>query len=181
MEALEQYWGYILIFLMLILSSVISRSIKKVYDIYSLHSTSAGYTGRQTAETILESNGVEGVCIYPAGSVLSDSYNQKQKIISLSENNYSGSSVSAVAFAAHEAGHALQAAEKYTPVTILVVMKPLVRIASALFFPLIFFGALAHIAIGTDIIYYFFAAILFLQLLTIPVEINANRRALKRA
>ena len=179
MEIFSEYWGYILVFLMFILSTFVSSRIRKTYEIYSSQSASSGYTGRQAAEAILHRNGIDYISVISIDGVLTDSYSQKHNIISLSSQNYSESSVAAVAVAAHEAGHAIQVKEKYTFMTFLVVLKPLVNIATSLFFPIIFLGAIANIAIGTHVLFYLFAAIFVLQILTLPVEFNASRRALE--
>ncbi len=179
MEFLSHYWGYILIFAMFILSSFVNSRIKNTYDIYSSHALESGYTGKQAAETILYRNGINDVGIYSIEGVLKYSYSQKNKIISLSYQNYNESSIATVAIAAHEAGHAIQVKERYNFMTFLVVLKPLVRTATSLFFPLVFFGAIANIAIGTNVLFYLFAAVFLLQMLMLPVEFNASSRALE--
>ena len=179
MEFLSHYWGYILIFAMFILSSFVHSRIKNTYQIYSSNAIESGYTGKQAAEAILNRNGINDVGIYSIEGTLTDSYSQKHKVISLSNQNYNESSIATVAVAAHEAGHAIQVKERYNLMTFLVVLKPLVRIATSLFFPLVFFGAIANVAIGTNVLFYLFAAVFLLQMLMLPVEFNASRRALE--
>ena len=147
----------------------------------SVRSTS-GLTGRDTAERILQQNGLHDVQIQPVSGDLTDHYDPRTKTISLSEATYNSTSVAAIGVAAHECGHALQHAKGYAPLGVRGALLPVANFGSMLAWPVIIIGfliggqsALLLIDIG---IILFSAAVLF-QLVTLPVEFNASSRALK--
>ena len=179
MEFAQQYWGYVFVFIAFIISSIIRNHISSVYKMYSMQNIDSGYSGGDAVKKILSANEAHDVSVYPIGSVVCEGYNDKTKIISLSLQNYKRSSVASVAASAHEAGHALQAKEKYTPMIVLSSLKPTLQVASSLLYPVIILSAVTDIFFGSDIFFYLFAAIFLMNLITIPVELNASKRALK--
>lgn len=139
----------------------------------------SGYNGRQTAERILASNGIRDVRIVPIRGNLTDHYDPRKKVLRLSEEVYYGTSVTSVAVAAHECGHALQHAYGYAPLTIRGAIVPVVNFASSLSWVLIFVGLFLsgnNTMLQLGIIA--FAATVVFQLVTLPVEFNASKRAL---
>ena len=139
----------------------------------------SGYNGQQTAERILAANGVRDVRIVPIRGTLTDHYDPRRKVLRLSEEVYYGTSITSVAVAAHECGHALQHAYGYAPLTIRGAIVPVVNFASSLSWILIFVGLFfsgnnTMLQIG---ILMFSATVIF-QLITLPVEFNASSRAL---
>lgn len=139
----------------------------------------SGYNGQQTAERILAANGIRDVRIVPIRGTLTDHYDPRRKVLRLSEEVYYGTSITSVAVAAHECGHALQHAYGYAPLTIRGAIVPVVNFASSLSWILIFVGLLfsgnnTMLQLG---ILMFSATVIF-QLITLPVEFNASSRAL---
>jgi Zn-dependent membrane protease YugP len=139
----------------------------------------SGLTGREAAQRIMRSVGINDVAIEPARGMLTDNYNPRKKTLNLSEANYSGSSIAAVAVAAHETGHAMQHRTGYYPLQIRSLMAPVIGFASYLLWPLLIFGIFAGFAQqAIDVVVYIFLGIFAFQLVTLPVEFNASRRAL---
>ena len=139
----------------------------------------SGYNGQQTAERILAANGVRDVRIVPIRGTLTDHYDPRRKVLRLSEEVYYGTSITSVAVAARECGHALQHAYGYKPLEIRGAIVPVVNFASSLSWILIFVGLFfsgnnTMLQIG---ILMFSATVIF-QLITLPVEFNASSRAL---
>ena len=139
----------------------------------------SGYNGQQTAERILAANGIRDVRIVPIRGTLTDHYDPRRKVLRLSEEVYYGTSITSVAVAAHECGHALQHAYGYAPLTIRGAIVPVVNCASSLSWILIFVGLFfsgnnTMLQLG---ILMFSATVIF-QLITLPVEFNASSRAL---
>ena len=139
----------------------------------------SGYNGQQTAERILAANGLRDVRIVPIRGTLTDHYDPRRKVLRLSEEVYYGTSITSVAVAAHECGHALQHAYGYKPLEIRGAIVPVVNFASSLSWILIFVGLFfsgnnTMLQIG---ILMFSATVIF-QLITLPVEFNASSRAL---
>ena len=139
----------------------------------------SGYNGQQTAERILAANGIRDVRIVPIRGTLTDHYDPRKKVLRLSEEVYYGTSITSVAVAAHECGHALQHAYGYKPLEIRGAIVPVVNFASSLSWILIFVGLFfsgnnTMLQLG---ILMFSATVIF-QLVTLPVEFNASKRAL---
>lgn len=136
-----------------------------------------GYTGEDTARKILDSNGLYNVRIEMVRGRLSDHYDPRSKVLRLSQDVYSGTSITSVAVAAHECGHAIQHAHGYAPLNIRSSLVPVVNFASNMswvFIMLGFFTRGIFLQIG---ILLFSASVLF-QIVTLPVEFNASSRAL---
>ena len=141
-------------------------------------------TGAAVARKILDSNGLHDVPIESVRGHLSDHYDPRQKVLRLSESVYHGNNVAAVGVAAHEAGHALQDAKGYLPLRFRIVLVPACNIGSWLAMPLFLIGLLLA-RIGPYAEWLMLAGIaafslsVFFQLVTLPVEFNASRRAMR--
>lgn len=136
-----------------------------------------GYTGEQTARKILDANGLYNVRIEMVRGSLSDHYDPRSNVVRLSEDVYYGASITSVSVAAHECGHAIQHAKGYAPLQIRSSLVPVVSFASNISWFLILIGFVMSgpfLKIG---ILLFSASVLF-QIVTLPVEFNASRRAL---
>ncbi|MBD3235323.1 MAG: peptidase [Candidatus Eisenbacteria bacterium] len=161
----------------LLLSIIAQVSVKRTFQRFSRMATASGLSGVQAAAQILRAHGVGGVRIERAGGFLSDHYDPRGRVLRLSPGVFAGRSVSAVGVAAHEAGHALQHARGYFPLQVRSALVPVSQIGSYLAWPLlligILFGALSLVKIG---VVFFGAAVLF-QIVTLPVEFDASRRA----
>lgn len=139
----------------------------------------SGYNGQQVAERILVANGIRDVRIVPIRGTLTDHYDPRRKVLRLSEEVYYGTSITSVAVAAHECGHALQHAYGYAPLTIRGAIVPVVNFASSLSWILIFLGLFLtgnNTMLQLGIL--MFSATVIFQLVTLPVEFNASSRAL---
>ena len=167
-----------------IFSLIASVMVKSTFNKYSMDFSSRGFTGAQAARTVLLANGVTDVRIEPISGNLTDHFDPQAKVIRLSESVYNNTSTAAIGVACHEAGHAAQYASDYFPIKIRTAIIPITNIASRLAVPMIFIGLLlsalsvAFLWIGYLGIIFFAVSTLF-QLLTLPVEFNASRRAVK--
>lgn len=138
-----------------------------------------GLTGSQVAREILDRNGLHAVPIEPSpGGPLSDNYDPRRKTLFLSQDVYAGRSVASTAIAAHEVGHAIQHAKAYKPMELRSTIFPVVAFASNTWYILLIAGFLMQ-AIGLiEIAVVLYAAVVLFQLVTLPVEFDASRRAL---
>lgn len=171
---------YMLVIIGLLLTLMASALVKSTYAKYKKVHSMSGMTGAQVAERILHQAGIYDVQIQHIAGDLTDNYNPKTKILSLSDAVYNNTSVAAIGVAAHECGHAIQHAKEYAPLNLRSAMVPVVNICSTLTWPAIFLGIIlswnqALITLG---ILFFSAAVLF-SLVTLPVEFDASHRALK--
>ncbi|EQK43832.1 zinc metallopeptidase [Paraclostridium bifermentans] len=136
-----------------------------------------GYTGEQTARKILDANGLYNVNIEMVRGSLSDHYDPRSNVVRLSQDVYSGTSITSVSVAAHECGHAIQHAKGYAPLQMRSSLVPVVNFASNISWFLIFIGLFMtgpFLKIG---ILLFSASVIF-QIITLPVEFNASSRAM---
>lgn len=178
-------WTYIALVLpCLILSLWASARVNSTFNKYSRQLSSRRITGAQAAQRVLQSNGVYGVRIERVSGNLTDHYDPKANVIRLSDNVYDNTSTAAIGVACHEAGHAVQYSQQYFPIKIRAAIIPLTNIGSKLAMPLILIGLLLSTlgSFSNTIIYIgiaFFALSLVFQLVTLPVEFNASRRAMQ--
>ena len=138
-------------------------------------------TGAQAAQRILDAAGIHDVQIRHISGSLTDNYNPMQKTLNLSDAVCNSTSVAAIGVAAHECGHAIQHAKKYAPLSIRSAFVPIANIGSTLAWPVILIGALMNSRSSMliiDIGIFLFSFAVIFQLLTLPVEFNASRRAL---
>lgn len=178
-------WTYLAItLLLLVISLIVQSAVKKRYNQYSKVITQSGVTGAEAARITMEANGVYDVSINQTnGANLSDYYDPKTNGIYLSSNTYQNPSVAAVGVACHEAGHALQAAQGYGPYRLRRAVIPFASISSKAAIPLIIAGLILS-AFASELKYVALAGIalyavaVLTQLITLPVEFDASRRAL---
>ncbi len=163
----------------LIVSLIAQARVKSTFKKYSRVFSSTGLTGAEAARRVLSHYGVDNVQIVSVEGNLTDNFNPKNNIISLSRNVYSSSSVAAIGVACHEAGHAAQYAEDYAPIKIRNSILPVCRIGSYAGIPLAllgyFLGFQPLILIGLGL----YSAIALFQLATLPVEFDASKRAIE--
>ena len=147
---------------------------------------SNGLTGRDMARAILSRNGIDDVQIEEVQGVLSDHYDPASKKVRLSAPVYEGSSLASIAVAAHEIGHVLQHKERYAPLAIRSAIVPVANFGSTLAFPLFFIGFLFGRNLGQfsnllmDLGILFFTGAVAFQMVTLPVEFDASKRALRQ-
>ena len=177
----------ILLVPVLLLSLYAQAAVSGNFSRYSKVTNRRGLTGAQAAAGVLRAHGITDVGIARCSGKLTDHYDPRNNTIFLSDSVYDAATVAAVGVAAHEAGHALQYAEGYAPIKFRMAIIPVCNIASQLAWPLFALGLVFNTAadagggIGYWLmqigIYAFSFAVLF-QLVTLPVEVNASRRAL---
>jgi Zn-dependent membrane protease YugP len=155
--------------------------VSSTYRRYAEVRAAAGIRGRDMARAIMVRNGVTDVAVEEIPGTLNDHYDPRSKTVRLSSDIYSGDSISSIAVAAHEVGHVLQHAQGYMPLGVRTAVAPVAGIGSSLAFPLffigfIFRGGMSHVLMDLGI-WMFGAAVLF-QMVTLPVEFDASKRAL---
>lgn len=168
-----------LVYIGLALSLLASAKVKSTFAKYDRVGSLSGLTGAQAAERILHSAGIYDVSIQHIRGSLSDHYDPRNKVLRLSDSTYGSNSVAAVGVAAHECGHAIQHQQRYMPLVLRSTLVPAANFGSTLAWPIFFFGLILSMRpLLTAGIVLFGLAVLF-QLVTLPVEINASRRAVK--
>lgn len=172
--------GYLLVMLMAILSLVASARVSSTYKKYSQQRTAKGITAEQAARKILDENGLYDVKIESVSGNLTDHYDPRSNVIRLSDTVRNSTSVAAVGVAAHEAGHAVQHATGYVPIKVRNAIVPVANIGSVagpylIIIGLLLSGAMSSLLLNIGV--WFFAAAVLFQLVTLPVEFNASRRA----
>lgn len=175
------YYDATIIFLIptILLTLYAQNKVRSAYERYLRVPTRNGYTGAQTARTILDNNGLQNVQIQLVPGTLTDHYNPRTRILRLSNQVYYGTTVASNAIAAHEVGHAIQHSHNYFPLVLRNKIVPVVSIASNLSWFFIIAGLVisAMQNLLTVGIVMFSMAVLF-QIITLPVEFDASRRAL---
>ena len=178
-------WTYIVLVLPCIIFSMwASSSVNNTFKRYAQKFSSRRITGAQAAQRVLRHNGDSGVRIERVSGNLTDHYDPRTNVIRLSDSVYDSTSVAAIGVAAHEAGHAVQYARHYAPIHFRAAIIPITNIGSKLAMPLILLGVVLNFmgGISTGLIYLGIAAFalsLVFQLVTLPVEFNASRRAMR--
>ena len=180
-------WTLILLVAAMIFALVAQFKVKSTFNKYNRINNSSGLSGAEAARRILDSNGLYHVRVEFVRGQLTDHYDPRQNVVRLSESTYNSRSVAAVGVAAHEAGHAVQYAENYAPVRLRTAIIPATSIGSKLSMPLILIGILlTSFSYDPTIgLYAMLAGIIlfsistFFQLVTLPVEFNASKRAMK--
>lgn len=153
--------------------------VKSSFRKYSRIQSASGYSGKQVARQILDMYGLNSVKIQAVSGTLSDNYDPRNNTVNLSEPVYNSRSVAAMGIAAHEVGHAIQHAKGYGPLALRHTLLKPANLGSTLAFPLFFIGFIFQtMSILMTVGIIFFTAALAFQLITLPVEFNASKRAL---
>ena len=152
--------------------------VRSAFGKYSKVRSANGYTGAQAAQRLLDQAGIHDVNVVQTRGMLTDHYNPHSKELALSDQVYSSSSVAAIGVACHEAGHAIQHANKYGPLGLRSALVPMAGIGSSLGYIVMFLGLFIHpylVMVGAIL----FSGVLLFQLVTLPVEFDATARAKK--
>lgn len=160
-------------------SMIASARVSSTFKKYSTLLNSRGFTGEMCARMLLQSAGIGDVRIERVSGNLTDHFDPKAKVIRLSDSVYSSNSVASIGVAAHEAGHAIQHAVGYFPIKIRQAIIPVCNIGSNLAMPLILLGIFTAMTGLAYLGIMLFSLSAFFQLVTLPVEFNASRRALE--
>lgn len=178
-------WTYLYIVLpCLLLSLWASASVNSTFKRYSKQLSSRGITGQDAAVCVLEAHGIHNVRVERIAGNLTDHFDPKTNVIRLSDSVYNSTSTAAIGVACHEAGHAVQYAKSYFPMRVRAAIIPATNIGSRLAMPLILLGVIFGVggAYSYTLIYAgiaCFSLSLVFQLVTLPVEFNASRRAMQ--
>ena len=185
------YYGYgldmtylVLVLPCILLSLWASSNVKSTFNRYSKQYSQRRLTGAEAAQRVLMANGVHGVRIERVSGNLTDHFDPKTNVIRLSDNVYGNTSTAAIGVACHEAGHAVQYAESYGPIKLRAAIIPITNFGSRIAMPLILMGILfsasgmfSDTLVNLGIACFGFS--LVFQLVTLPVEFNASRRAMQ--
>lgn len=170
---------YVLVIIAFILTCIASWGVNATFNKYKNVYNSRGLTGADAARMILDRNGLTHIRIERVSGNLTDHFDPSANVIRLSDSTYDSTSVAAVGVAAHESGHAIQHAVGYAPINLRNSIVPIVNISSSISMPLFVIGLVLSIPMLTNIGVMLFSAVLFFQVVTLPVEFNASRRALE--
>lgn len=163
----------------LLISLWASAKVKNTFAKYSNVRVMNGLTGAQAARQILDRNGLQNVQVVRVSGKLTDHYDPRTQIVSLSDSTYNSPSVGAVGVAAHECGHAIQHNVGYGPIKARTAIVPLANVGSSLSVPLIFIGFFLNLLNLVYVGIVLFGLAVLFQLVTLPVEFNASRRAME--
>ena len=177
-------WTYfVLILPCVLLAAVASARVNSTFRRYSKQISARRITGAEAARRVLAANGVYGVQIQQVAGNLTDHFDPKSNVIRLSSDVYDSCSTAAIGVACHEAGHAVQYAQNYFPIKLRAAIIPITNFGSKLAMPLIligillgFLGNFSYFLVDLGILC--FSLSLIFQLITLPVEFNASRRAI---
>ncbi|MDU2375431.1 zinc metallopeptidase [Anaerococcus vaginalis] len=170
---------YILVLIGIFISSIAQANIQRKFDKYKKIKTQKSITGFDAARYILSTNSYNDISIKKVGGSLSDYFNPINKEIALSETSMTDTSIASLAVAAHECGHVIQYKKGYIPLKIKSYIVPAVNLGSKLSFPMILLGIFLSMGKLISIGIFLFSFVLIFQIITLPVEFDASRRALK--
>nr|WP_303935395.1 zinc metallopeptidase [Treponema denticola] len=173
------YYYLVLVVPTLLLSLYAQFKVKSAFSKYSQVQTMRKISGKEAAALLLRSNSISNVSIQRIGGSLSDHYDPSHKVLRLSEPVYDKTSIAAVGVAAHETGHAIQDKEKYAPLVLRSTLVPVANIGSSAGPYLALAGIIFRMNLLLNIGIILFACAVLFYLVTLPVEIDASRRALK--
>ena len=177
------YWDptYILVVIGAVICMIASARVKGTFNKYSQLRSMSGMNGAQVAQRVLQAAGIYDVQVRHVSGSLTDHYDPRTKTVNLSDPVYNATSVAALGVAAHECGHAIQHAKSYAPLSISSALVPIANFGSMLAWPVILIGLLFNTrssGLIIDIGILLFSAAVLFQLVTLPVEFDASRRAL---
>ncbi len=161
----------------MVIGLIAQARVSSAFGHWKRVAASSGLTGAQAAERILAAAGIHDVEVVPIRDMLGDHYDPAHKRLCLSPEVYSTPSVAAVGIAAHEAGHAIQHARNYGPLTARMALVPVTMFASQLLWPVFIASAFFNITGLMLLAIACFAVLTLFQLITLPVEFDASRRA----
>ena len=177
------YWDptYILVVIGAVICMIASARVKGTFNKYSQMRSMSGMNGAQVAQRVLQAAGIYDVQVRHVSGSLTDHYDPRTKTVNLSDPVYNATSVAALGVAAHECGHAIQHAKSYAPLSIRSALVPIANFGSMLAWPVILIGLFFNTrssGLIIDIGILLFSAAVLFQLVTLPVEFDASRRAL---
>ncbi|MBQ4087436.1 MAG: zinc metallopeptidase [Clostridia bacterium] len=171
------YYYLVLVVPAIIISLIAQMKVQSTFKKYAQVMSARGMTATEVVQKILEGNGIYNVRIERVAGDLTDHYDPRSNVIRLSDSVYGNPSVASIGVAAHEAGHAVQYAKGYVPIKLRNTVLPVANIGSKLSLPLIIFGLILSMQPLVEFGILLFSFVLLFQLVTLPVEFNASRRA----
>lgn len=177
-------WYYFLLIPVMIFAIWAQIRVNSAFQKYQQQHNRRNITGAEAARRVLSASGIAGVAVEEVAGTLTDHYDPKTRVIRLSSAVYGSTSSAAVGVACHEAGHAVQHAENYGPLKLRMALVPVATLGARLLLPLLLLSFVTSLFVPsayvvTDIILIIFLVSAFLQFVTLPVEFNASRRALR--
>ena len=183
----EYFWFLGAILLCMLFSAIASHKVKSSFEKYDKVRTRTGTTGSTAVRRLFQANGVYGISIGKVAGQLSDHYHPKKAVVNLSESTHDSCSVAAVAVAAHEVGHVMQKKERYWFYNLRTALVPVVNVGTFLAIPLVLLGILMETVIQVSdpdmgfkvamIGVALYGGSMIFALVTLPVELDASRRA----
>lgn len=171
---------YIVLVLPAVLIALFAQvKVKSAYSRYSRIGNSRGITGAQAARMILDSHGLQHVQIAVIPGEMTDNFNPRTNIVSLSQGVYNGTSIASIGIAAHEVGHAIQHSENYVPNKIRSALVPVTNFGSSISVFMIILGLVLGFSVLAYLGVILYSTAALFQLVTLPVEFNASSRAMK--
>lgn len=171
------YYYVVLVIPAVLLGLWAQYRVTSTFNRYNRIASQRGYTAAQVARSILDENGLYQVQIERVSGNLTDHFDPRSNVVRLSDSVYGNSSLGAIGVAAHEVGHAVQYAQNYVPIKLRNAFVPIANIGSTISIPLILLGLFLYeplVMVGIVL----YGAVAVFQLLTLPVEFNASRRAI---
>ncbi len=171
-------WYLVLVLPAFLVALIAQARVKSTFNKFNQYRTSAGITGAEAARRVLDANGLQHVRIEHVQGELTDHYDPTTDVIRLSDSTYMSPSIAAAGVAAHEAGHACQYAQEYAPIRLRTSMVKICNIGANLSWPAILLGYLLSFRPLVFIGIVLFSLSVLFQLVTLPVEFDASKRAI---
>ncbi len=172
-------WTYILVIIGAVISMIASAKVRSSFNKYSKVMSRSGMTGADVARRMLTDAGIGDVSVAQVSGSLTDHYSPKDRMLRLSDSVYGSSSVAAIGVAAHECGHAIQDKEDYGPLRLRTLSVPLATIGSKVSIPLVIIGIIFGLTGLARVGVVLFTLVVLFQLITLPVEFDASKRAVR--
>jgi Zn-dependent membrane protease YugP len=175
MSFILNYW--VILIAAVVLGGGAQLYIRSTYSRYAKVPLASGLSGAEVARRMLDANGLQGVGIQQVGGKLTDNYDPRTRVLSLSQDVFQGRSVASAGVASHEAGHAVQHALSYAPAGFRSALVPAANLGSSMAWPLVLAGVFLNFPLLITFGAAFFAIAVMFQVVTLPVEFDASRRA----
>lgn len=169
---------YILMIIAIAISAIAQMRVTSTFNKYLKVRNSTGIRGFEVARKILDSEGLYDIPVEMVPGTLSDHYDPRARAVRLSKEVYGGDSIASVSVAAHEVGHAIQHATGYAPLNFRSILAPVAAFSGNIVWILVMMGIVLSMPFLINIGIYLFLAVLLFQIITLPVEFNASKRAL---
>ena len=183
MDYIMLYFNMIVRILLMVafylVTSIIGERIRRSFHYFALGKIESGTAGCAAAITILHKNDIYDIAVLPKTGLFSNSFSRRKKRITLSEKIYSESSITASAIAAGKSAHAVVVSRKFSLMSFLIILKPVGRVVTSLYIPLLLISTIVNMALQSDVMLYVFIAVLVLQVITLPAGFYANSIALR--